>query len=208
MKTGLLSVTFRNLMVEKIIEETVNAKLDAIEWGGDIHVPHGDLDRARYVKKLCIEANIETPSYGSYFRAATSMEFLPVIETAKELGAKTIRIWAGTKNSELYSQKDLIELANEVKKICQKAKENKINVALEFHSGTVTNTNESALSFIEMVNESNLYSYWQTPLDKGFEYRKNGIIMLGNKLSSIHVFNWKLVNDDIIKLPLYDKRLN
>ena len=41
LKTGVCSVTFRNLNVERIIELVVEAGLDGIEWGGDVHVPTG-----------------------------------------------------------------------------------------------------------------------------------------------------------------------
>ena len=48
-RTGLVSVTFRKLTPEKIIELVSEAGLNAIEWGGDVHVPHGDLKRAAEV---------------------------------------------------------------------------------------------------------------------------------------------------------------
>ena len=44
--TGLLSVTFRHLPFERIIELAAEAGLDGIEWGGDVHVPPGDLKQA------------------------------------------------------------------------------------------------------------------------------------------------------------------
>jgi hypothetical protein len=45
-RTGLVSVTFRQLSAEEIIKLVVCAGLEGIEWGGDIHVPHGDLKRS------------------------------------------------------------------------------------------------------------------------------------------------------------------
>ena len=42
-KTGMTSVTFRKKSAEDVIAIVKEAGLDGIEWGGDIHVPAGDL---------------------------------------------------------------------------------------------------------------------------------------------------------------------
>jgi hypothetical protein len=43
---GLVSVTFRKLAPAAIVELAVKAQLRSIEWGGDVHVPHGDVRAA------------------------------------------------------------------------------------------------------------------------------------------------------------------
>ena len=45
--TGLVSVTFRKLEPAEIVDLVKQAGLQGIEWGGDIHVPHGDIQRAK-----------------------------------------------------------------------------------------------------------------------------------------------------------------
>jgi len=49
---GWVSITFRSLTAERIIALVRQAGLSAIEWGGDIHVRHGDTGRAREVRRL------------------------------------------------------------------------------------------------------------------------------------------------------------
>ena len=44
---GLVSITFRDLEANEIIDLVKKSGLTAIEWGGDVHVPHGDFNRAR-----------------------------------------------------------------------------------------------------------------------------------------------------------------
>ena len=68
-KTGMASVTFRQFDVDEVIRRTKEAGLMAIEWGGDVHVPHGDLDKARYTADKMRENGLEIASYGSYYRA-------------------------------------------------------------------------------------------------------------------------------------------
>lgn len=45
-KTGLVSVTFRQKSVEEIAALTAEAGLSGVEWGGDVHVPPGDREAA------------------------------------------------------------------------------------------------------------------------------------------------------------------
>ena len=47
LKTGLTSVTFRRKTQEEIVALAAQAQLDGIEWGGDVHVPPGDLPAAK-----------------------------------------------------------------------------------------------------------------------------------------------------------------
>ena len=63
--TGLLSVTFRKLTPPEIVGLVRQAGLAGIEWGGDIHVPHGNLDRAREVRQMTLDAGITIAAYGS-----------------------------------------------------------------------------------------------------------------------------------------------
>jgi len=50
--TGLVSVTFRKLSPTQIVNPVSKVGLQGIEWGGDIHVPTGDIYKAREVLKI------------------------------------------------------------------------------------------------------------------------------------------------------------
>ena len=49
MKTGLVSVSFRNLTADAIIDLAAGCGLQCIEWGGDVHVPPGNISLAQAV---------------------------------------------------------------------------------------------------------------------------------------------------------------
>ena len=51
MKTGLVSVSFRPLSYERIIEECVKANLGCIEWGSDVHAPCDDTEKLKKIEK-------------------------------------------------------------------------------------------------------------------------------------------------------------
>jgi len=102
-KGGLVSVTFRKLSPQEIISLMKKTSLKAIEWGGDIHVPHGDTNKAKQVAALTEDAGLDCVAYGSYYRAGVSEEeglsFNAVVDSALALKAPTVRIWIGKKGS-------------------------------------------------------------------------------------------------------------
>src|SRR5690554_3364232 len=101
---GLVSISFRQLTPQQIVELVKKSGLKGIEWGGDKHVPHGDVDIATKVRRLTEQAGLEVAAYGSYYRAGVSekdgLSFDKVLDCAVILGTKKIRVWAGNKDSQ------------------------------------------------------------------------------------------------------------
>ena len=52
--TGLVSISFRGNTAEELIQAAKETGITAIEWGSDVHVPAGDVQRAAQVKALCL----------------------------------------------------------------------------------------------------------------------------------------------------------
>src|SRR5690606_25566636 len=99
MRPGLCSVTFRELTPEQIVVHAAEAELEVIEWGGDVHVPAGDPERAVQVAQATTDAGLAVCSYGSYFRAGADEALTPILDSAEALGAGRVRIWAGRVDS-------------------------------------------------------------------------------------------------------------
>lgn len=68
-RLGLCSVTLRHLDVAGVLAAAVEAGLECVEWGADIHVPAGDEAAAARVRAATEEAGLAVASYGSYYRA-------------------------------------------------------------------------------------------------------------------------------------------
>ena len=100
---GLVSITFRKLSPRAIIDLVTRANLIGIEWGGDVHVPHGEIRVTRDVAQMTRDAGLLVASYGSYYRVGVSeadgLAFARVLESAIALGAPTLRVWAGNRGS-------------------------------------------------------------------------------------------------------------
>ena len=200
--SGLVSISFRKQTVETLVAECVKNKIKAIEWGGDVHVPHGDLEKAAYVAGLMAKNHLVTASYGSYYRAGMpdQVDFAKVAATAKVLGAPTIRVWAGGKASAEATDDDRKAVVEDLKRCCQLAAEAGLTVSTEYHANTLTDTNESAQLLLSEVGPA-LLTGWQPPNGKPFAYRMEGLKKVLDRVTTIHVFTW---TDSNARLPLSD----
>lgn len=190
MKTGLTSVTFRNKSVDEIIFLAKEAGLDGIEWGADIHVPVGEEETAREVRRKCEQAGLSILSYGSYYRALPGEDFSPVLMSARALGAPIIRIWAGTETPDTISETSFVSLVKRIRNAVESASEFGIMLGLEYHRGTMTQTKEGAIRLLKAVDHPNLRTYWQPNPDISEEERLEEISLLEPWLCCCHVFAW------------------
>jgi sugar phosphate isomerase/epimerase len=205
-RLGLVSVTFRQLSAEQIIEVAKSAGLQVLEWGGDVHVPAGDTRRAREVAALTREAGLETICYGSYYRVGHEGEggqpgFSAVLETAVALGAPSIRVWAGTRGSEAADGAYFIRVCDDANRIADLAAAQGVRIAFEFHGGTLNDRAGAAAKFLETLSHSNIDTLWQplVSLDAGEHDRSLQVVL--PRLAHVHVFHW-LPGDPIDRRPL------
>lgn len=192
---GLCSITFRPLTSEEVIERVVRAGLAGIEWGGDIHVPHGDLARAQAVARRCADAGVSITSYGSYWNAgdseANGLPFAAVAETAAALGAPVVRVWAGTRDARTASTADRREVAGNLLRAAAIAQGLGLRIACEFHDGTVTSTGESTRCLlVEEAAHPALGCYWQPPHAESLAVCLDSLITVSPWLTHVHVFHW------------------
>lgn len=199
-KSGLVSITFRKLTPKQIVELVKKSGLSCIEWGGDIHVPHGDIKAAREVAKITNEEGLCTASYGSYYRVGCSNDFEAVLDTAKELKAPIIRVWAGNKGTD-EADSDLWEkVVEDSNRISEMAQKKNIKIAFEFHGNTLTDTYQSTVELLKKVDHPNLYTYWQPPVGMEQSLCIEGLKSILPWLTNIHVFEW-IIRD---RQPLSD----
>jgi 3-dehydroshikimate dehydratase len=208
-KTGLCSITFRKLSIDEIISLSTQAGIDGIEWGGDVHVPHGDLDTARFVAEATRAAGLEVSSYGSYYRLGRSederLNFQTVLDTALALGAPMIRVWPGTHGSADTLPEHREQIESELRRIATQAAEADIQIGLEYHYNTLTDSLESTLNLLKAVDHPNLTTYWQPWFDRDRQAILDEIPQLLPYLSNLHVYSWESTDTGWNRLALSDK---
>jgi len=202
MKAGLVSVTFRGLTPERIVQLVAEAGLQGIEWGGDIHAPRGDVAQAERVRQLTLNHGLEVAAYGSYYRLGSGMAFEPVLASAAALGAPVIRVWAGMQGSAKTTDEERAAIVRESAAIADQAAAAGIRIAYEYHGNTLTDTNDSAAALLEAVGHPNVYTYWQPPNGIGASERIEGLRRVLPRLSHLHVFAWANRDGKLERLPL------
>jgi len=194
MLPGLVSVTFRGLPLREIVALAAQARLAGIEWGGDIHVPHGDLAGAREVARMTREAGLAVAAYGSYYEVGESesagLSFARVIETARVLGAPLIRVWAGKRGSADTDTAYRRRVVDESRRIAGEAAGAGIGVAFEFHCGTLTDSTDSATALMAATAPAGMRCYWQPPLGWTQAERLASLNRLKPHLANLHVYHW------------------
>ncbi|HEY5223265.1 MAG TPA: sugar phosphate isomerase/epimerase [Microbacteriaceae bacterium] len=207
-RLGLMSVTFRARTVAEVIDIAGRANLGSIVWTGDVHVPVGDTARAETVRRACSQASIVVDGYGSYWRA-DELPFEPTLATAHALGAGDIRIWAGTAAAAAVDEVGRKAIAARVAAFADHAASLGVRLNLEFHRNTLTDSADSTVRLLDEIEELRgsaqlpVASYWQPRPGISTSEAVDKISILGQRLSSIHVFSWA---GDGTRLPLEARR--
>jgi sugar phosphate isomerase/epimerase len=215
LRPGLCSVTFRRLDPEAVVEHASRHGLDGIEWGGDHHAPPGETERARHIRKWCMDSGVEVTSYGSYVYARTAPDdvaligdiggvphaWAPSLTTALELGAPNIRVIAGTRGSGTTSVDQRQGVADELRMMAADAADHGVTISLEFHAHTLTDSAESTIALLREVGHPALFAYWQPRDDLDAAGNLAELDALGLRVSNVHVFTWRSFVD---RQPLAD----
>ncbi|MGO2746131.1 sugar phosphate isomerase/epimerase family protein [Microbacterium sp.] len=188
-RIGLCSVTFRQLTPEQIAPLAADAGLEVIEWGGDVHVPPGDPERAAQISALTMDAGLAVSSYGSYFRAGAAEPLTPILDSAQALGADRVRVWAGQTGSPDATPDEYAQVVSRLRDAVDEASDRGIRLALEFHGGTLADTPEAVLCLLADVG-SRLSTYWQPTVGASDAVALAEYEAVAARTSAVHVFSW------------------
>lgn len=197
MRPGLVSVTFRQLGVAEVARLAAEAGLDCIEWGGDIHVPHGDLAAAREAARITRDHGLAISAYGSYLRLGVEdgPSFESVVETASALGAPIIRVWAGAKGSAECSPSERDRIVQAAWDLAGLAQQAGLTIAYEFHNHTLTDTPASAVKLLAETDHPAICTFWQPPWHLPGEERLKSLQSILPRLANVHAFCWRTPRD-------------
>jgi len=191
---GLVSITFRKLTASEVAALVQQSGLSAIEWGGDIHAPHGDVAKAKEVARITADHGLSTCAYGSYYRVGESeakgLTFASVLDSAVALGAPVIRVWAGSRNSGDADPAYRAMVVADCQRIADLAQSAGVRVAFEYHGNTLTNTDAAAQQLLNDLPHPNLFTFWQPHVGRPFAEADAGLQAILPRLWNLHVFSW------------------
>ena len=189
-RIGLCSVTFRALGAAQIVSLAAQSSLESIEWGGDVHVPPGDAVTARHVAALTADAGLAVASYGSYFRAGEGEDIAPVLDSASELGAQRIRVWAGSVDAADATESEHAATVDRLRAAAAAASDRGIELALEYHGGTLANAPATTLRALDEVDHQALRTYWQPTVGAPDAVAIDEYRAIADRVNAVHVFSW------------------
>lgn len=164
---GLCSVTLRGSSVGEVVDVAAGGGLAAIEWGGDVHVPAGDLAAAASAGELTAAAGLVVGSYGSYLFAEPTLaddDIARVVETAAALGAPWVRVWCPFGVEPGAPEDEVVAVAATLRRITGRASAVGVGVYVEFHGQTLTATEASAAAVLAAASSpAGPWSAWQPP---------------------------------------------
>lgn len=203
LKAALTSVTFRALPPERVAALAASAGMQGIEWGGDIHVPHGDIRAAARARALTEGEGLAASAYGSYFRVGANGDaaaaFGGVLACAEELGAPVVRVWAGSEPSARMDARRRADCCRELSTLVEMAAARGMRVATEYHANTLTDTLGTTLAMLRAV--PGLRTLWQPPIGMAVDENLRALEALEGRVDNLHVFNWSPQGE---RLPLRD----
>jgi len=195
-RAGLVSVTFRQLAPRDVIGLAKETGLTVLEWGGDVHVPAGDVVRAQEVAAMTREAGLETVCYGSYYRVGHEGEdgtvpFAGVLETAVALEAPRIRVWAGKQGSDASDGTYFERVCADALRIAGLGARAGVEVAFEFHGGTLNDDAEAATKLLAALPHPNLRSLWQPLVSLDAVGQAESLAVVLPRLAHVHAYQWR-----------------
>jgi 3-dehydroshikimate dehydratase len=211
---GLCTLTIGQCSASEVIFLCEQTGITHVEWWGreQGHVPMGNIEKAREVEKLTADSSITTASYGSYYRAGFSedegLSFQSVLDTCLALKAPLLRIWAGSKGSMKCSEEERQKVISDTLRIAQMCEKNGVKIVFEYHGGTLTDTTQSTIDFLQATKHNAVTSGWQPRTSIPDSENIDGLDKILNNLSTVHVFNW-IDNKDgkRLRLPLNEARV-
>lgn len=191
-RPGLVSITFRSLSAQEVCRVAADAGLEGIEWGGDVHVPVGQLDTAAHVAELTRGHGLSVAAYGSYHRLGVSEpeDWQKTVDTAVELGAPIIRVWCGNVGSAEVDESTRQKVAEAGRQAAELAAQAGITIACEWHGNTLTDTAASSQALFEAVDHPSFQTYWQPHQRMSFADCLEDMETALPRLVGLHVFQW------------------
>ena len=211
-RTGLVSISFRNIPATDLPALVAGAGLAGIEWGSDVHAPprldgaespEAAQERLRALARATRAAGVAVTSYGTYFRlgATPDAEFPAYLEAARALGAPLVRVWAGTHGFAQMAREERDAVLRSARDASARAADAGVSLCTECHPGTATDCPEGAAFLLDGAPA--LSTYWQPNQYHDIGWNLDYLRLVAPRAKLAHVFHWTVApGGPVVRHPL------
>lgn len=166
MKTALCTIAFKDRPFEDVLDLAVRAGFDGVEpWGKPDHMPaEYNAEVNRRIARAIRERGLEVSQYGSYinpFSGGFEREMAEGLDTASDLGANRIRVWAGSCGSDEATDEDWQKAIFGFRRFADRAADRGVSLVLEMHLGYLCDTAGGCMRLVEGVDRPNFLLNFQ-----------------------------------------------
>lgn len=193
MKAGIATIALRRYDVFHAVDLAAEAGFLGVEiWGRAPHTPD-EFDETHTLKlRDHIRSNgMKASMFGSYVNPSApdyAQRSEDALKIAKILGAKIIRVWAGSSEPHVATEEVWEHVAKSFHEYALRAEDEGIALAMEMHGGTLCVTPEGTLRVIEMSNAPNLKVNYQVQDARNPELERT-IEIVGDHVVNVHAQN-------------------
>jgi sugar phosphate isomerase/epimerase len=206
MKAGIATIALRRYDIFTALDLAAEAGFSGVElWGKPPHTPEEfDEDHLRHVRDRARANGLKIHMFGSYVRPVLpdfAQKSDDALRTAKVLGARKIRVWAGNREPHEADDELWTHVTGSLREFALRAEDQGVTLAVEMHSGTLAATAEGSLRLIEMVGAPNFRLNFQAP-DFANPDTDRVVELVGDYVVNVHAQNYRPSAIDKEKLEL------
>ena len=217
-KAGLCTIALQETPLVEVIRIASDAGASAVEvWGQPPHVSYPvDRSALESARNEAVRTGVEIVAFGSYFQPGKEVAYDGVrvdvqnqIEAANALGARLIRIWAGSATYDETREVERHAVYDSIRAFGDKAGTAGMGVVLERHSESLTHGWDAPLQVLDEIARRNVSLNYQIPYPESVDAYKersvNDYRTLLPRSSHAHLQNYTVTNEDgLIRTLLKD----
>lgn len=204
-KPGICTIALRRYDVFRAIRMAAEAGYCGVEiWGKPPHTPNPmDRQHEEAVRQIIHDCGLKVSMFGSYVNVDDGNwkeKAKENLDISRLLGAKVMRIWAGSKEPSNADQAYWREMTSRLNEFCEMAADVGISLAVEMHGGTLAATVQGSERLFMDVNHPAFKLNLQLT-DFPLEAFYQALHVLGPHIVNIHAQNWHSIikNDEMIR---------
>ncbi len=196
---GLCTISHREKLLDYVLEAAKDLGFGAVElWGREPHISEKfDENRVQAARRMIEEKGLQLCCLGSYVvfgavrtRADELVDIDDTLYTARCLRAPIVRVWASDIAAATATKKQWDATVGQIQEACDRAGRLNLVLAAEMHDDTLTDSAESSLRLLGLVDRSNFKLNFEVSHQAVEEKPEDRLQRVLDHVAHVHVRNF------------------